>query len=158
MAQIYILFGVLKINEHKDTDAGVRYFAKALDISPAVKIPPTMATKAVKAAFAKAEDVDPATIGNLSEADRRQPQEAFEEGGRPRPPAEQEKQESRRRRPPRPGRREEAGRAGSTSASRGRAQADRGRPQAVRRREQALADELAQTKVSEAQLKTTGTS
>ena len=49
MAQVYILFGVLKINEHKDTDAGVRYFAKALDISPAAKIPPTMATKAVKA-------------------------------------------------------------------------------------------------------------
>jgi len=69
MAQVYILFGVVKINEHKDTEAGVRYFAKALDISPAAKIPPTMATKAVKAAFAKAEDVDPATIGDLSEAD-----------------------------------------------------------------------------------------
>src|SRR5678815_4169139 len=69
MAQVYILFGVLKINEHKDTEAGVRYFAKALDISPAVKIPPTMATKAVKAAFAKAEDVDPATIGDLSEGE-----------------------------------------------------------------------------------------
>jgi DNA repair exonuclease SbcCD ATPase subunit len=69
MAQIYLLFGVLKINEHKDTDAGVRYFAKAIDISPAVKIPPTMATKAVKAAFAKAEDVDPSTIGDLTEAD-----------------------------------------------------------------------------------------
>ena len=27
MAQVYILFGVLKINEHKDTQAGVRYFA-----------------------------------------------------------------------------------------------------------------------------------
>ena len=61
MAQVYILFGVLKINEHKDTEAGIRYFAKALDISPAAKVPPTMATKAVKAAFAKAEDVDPAT-------------------------------------------------------------------------------------------------
>jgi hypothetical protein len=69
MAQVYVLFGVLKINEHKDTEAGVRYFAKALDISPAVKIPPTMATKAVKTAFAKAEDVDPSTIGDLSEAD-----------------------------------------------------------------------------------------
>src|SRR4029079_13861837 len=69
MAQIYILFGVLKINEHKDTDAGVRYFAKAIDISPAVKIPPTMATKAVKAAFAKADDVSPATIGDLNETE-----------------------------------------------------------------------------------------
>ena len=69
MAQVYILFGVLKINEHKDTAAGVRYFAKAIDISPAVKIPPTMATKAVKAAFAKAEDVDPSTLGDLGEAE-----------------------------------------------------------------------------------------
>jgi hypothetical protein len=69
MAQVYILFGVLKINEHKDTDAGVRYFAKAIDISPAVKIPPTMATKAVKAAFAKAENMDPSTIGDLGESE-----------------------------------------------------------------------------------------
>ena len=67
MASIYMLYGVLKINEHKDTDAGVKYFAKALDINPAVKVPPTMATKAVKAAFAKAEDVDPSTLGDLTE-------------------------------------------------------------------------------------------
>src|SRR4029078_281197 len=69
MAQVYILFGVLKINEHKDIDGGIKYFPKAIAISPAVKIPPTMATKAVKAAFAKAEDVDPATIGDLTEGD-----------------------------------------------------------------------------------------
>src|SRR5688500_8797339 len=30
MASIYMLYGILKINEHKDTDAGVKYFAKAL--------------------------------------------------------------------------------------------------------------------------------
>jgi hypothetical protein len=69
MAPIYLLYGVLKINEHKDTNAGVKYFAKALDISPAVKVPPTMATKAVKAAFAKAEDVDPSKLGDLIETD-----------------------------------------------------------------------------------------
>jgi hypothetical protein len=73
MASIYMLFGVLKINEHKETDAGVKYFAKALDINPAVKVPPTMATKAVKAAFAKAEDVDPSTLGDLSEAEAAAP-------------------------------------------------------------------------------------
>ena len=73
MASIYMLFGVLKINEHKDTDAGVKYFAKALDINPAVKVPPTMATKAVKAAFAKAEDVDPSTLGDLTEAEAAPP-------------------------------------------------------------------------------------
>ncbi len=73
MASIYMLFGVLKINEHKDTDAGVKYFAKALDISPAVKVPPTMATKAVKAAFAKAEDVDPSTLGDLTETEAAPP-------------------------------------------------------------------------------------
>ena len=44
MAQIYILVGVLKINEHKDVEGGIKYFAKAIDISPAVKIPPTMMT------------------------------------------------------------------------------------------------------------------
>jgi hypothetical protein len=68
MASIYMLYGILKINEHKDTEAGVKYFAKALDISPAVKVPPTMATKAVKAAFAKAEDVDPSTLGKTGKA------------------------------------------------------------------------------------------
>jgi hypothetical protein len=73
MASIYMLYGILKINEHKDTEAGVKYFAKALDISPAVKVPPTMATKAVKAAFAKAEDVDPSTLGDLTEAEAAPP-------------------------------------------------------------------------------------
>jgi hypothetical protein len=73
MASIYMLYGVLKINEHKDTDAGVKYFAKALDINPAVKVPPTMATKNVKAAFAKAEDVDPSTLGDLTETEAAAP-------------------------------------------------------------------------------------
>ena len=73
MASIYMLYGVLKINEHKDSDAGVKYFAKAIDINPAVKVPPTMATKAVKAAFAKAEDVDPSTLGDLTETEAAPP-------------------------------------------------------------------------------------
>src|SRR5204862_4743679 len=73
MAQVYILFGVLKINEQKETEAGIKYFAKALDISPAAKVPPTMATKAVKAAFAKAEDVDPATIADVGESEEAPP-------------------------------------------------------------------------------------
>jgi hypothetical protein len=55
MAQVYILLGVVKITEHKDNGRACAT-AKALDISPAAKIPPTMATKAVGAAFAKAED------------------------------------------------------------------------------------------------------
>ena len=73
MGSIYMLYGILKINEHKDTEAGVKYFAKALDINPAVKVPPTMATKAVKAAFAKAEDVDPSTLGDLTETEAAAP-------------------------------------------------------------------------------------
>ena len=100
MAQVYILFGVLKINEHKDTEAGVRYFAKALDISPAAKIPPTMATKAVKAAFAKAEDVDPATIGDLSEADvpptSKKPSKKGRPPPRPLPPSRRSRRKRRR--------------------------------------------------------------
>src|SRR5215471_7624804 len=69
MAQIYILVGVVKINEQKDTETGIKYFAKALDINPAAKVPPTMATKAVKAAFAKAEDVDPSTVSDPAEGE-----------------------------------------------------------------------------------------
>jgi len=33
MAQVYILFGVVKINEHKDTEAGVRYFGDGVIVS-----------------------------------------------------------------------------------------------------------------------------
>jgi len=143
MAQVYVLFGVLKINEHKDTDAGVRYFAKAIDISPAVKIPPTMATKAVKAAFAKAEDVDPATIGDLSEADvaptKKKPSKAELAAA-----AEQEKQEKQEQ-------------AAATAADRKREAAERKQAEAERKREASeskqLTDELAQSKIAESQAK-----
>jgi myosin heavy subunit len=150
MAQIYILFGVLKINEHKDTEAGVRYFAKALDISPAAKVPPTMATKAVKAAFAKAEDVDPATIGDLSEADvppaKKKPSKAELAAA-----AEQERQEKA----------EAASAAASekkqAAEERKRAEAERKQAEADRKRSDGeskqLADELAQAKAAESQLK-----
>ena len=140
MAQVYILFGVLKINEHKDTEAGVRYFAKALDISPAVKIPPTMATKAVKAAFAKAEDVDPATIGDLSEADAptsaKKPSKKEKEKEEAAAAAEQEKQEKQEKAPPRPARRP---RRSSPKLIAGRPRRSASRPRRtarVRRREQ----------------------
>ena len=133
----------------------MRYFAKALDISPAVKIPPTMATKAVKAAFAKAEDVDPATIGDLSEADAptspKKPSKK-EEWPRPRP--------SRRSRE----RQEKAAAAASSASEKKQAELDRRAAEAERKRtdadrkksdaeSKALVDDLAQTKVSEAQLK-----
>jgi hypothetical protein len=139
MAQVYVLFGVLKINEHKDMDAGVRYFAKAIDISPAVKIPPTMATKAVTKAFAKAEDVDPATIGDLSEADvapsKKKPSKAELAAA-----AEQEKQEKQQ-----------------AEADRKREASDRKQAEADRKREAAeskqIADELEKAKAAEGQLK-----
>jgi hypothetical protein len=164
MAQIYILFGVLKINEHKDTEAGVRYFAKALDISPAVKIPPTMATKAVKAAFAKAEDVDPATIGDLSEVDaptsakkpskKEKDKEKEEAAAAAAAAAEQERQEKQ----------EKTAAAASSAADKKQAELERRQAEAERKRAEAerkktdteskaLADDLAQTKTSEAQAK-----
>jgi len=59
IAQSYLLFGVLEVAGFKDADAGVRYFAKALDISPAIQVPPSMATKAVLAAFERAESLPP---------------------------------------------------------------------------------------------------
>ena len=53
IAQTYVLLGVLQVDGFKDNDAGMKFFAKALDISPAVQVPNGMATKAVKAAFKK---------------------------------------------------------------------------------------------------------
>jgi hypothetical protein len=58
MAQTYVLLGVLQVDGFKDNEAGIKFFAKALDINPAVTIPSNMATKAVKAAFKRAEDED----------------------------------------------------------------------------------------------------
>jgi hypothetical protein len=63
MAQTYVLLGVLQVDGFKDTEAGIHFFVKALDISPAVQIPSNMATKAVKSAFKRAEDEDPGSQG-----------------------------------------------------------------------------------------------
>ena len=56
VAQVYVLYGVLQVAGLKETEKGVKSFAKALDISPAIQIPPTMASKAVLAAFDRAEN------------------------------------------------------------------------------------------------------
>jgi hypothetical protein len=56
VAQVYVLYGVLEVAGLKDKGQGVKYFAKALDISPAIQVPPTMASKAVLAAFDRAEN------------------------------------------------------------------------------------------------------
>jgi hypothetical protein len=154
MAQVYILFGVLKINEHKDTAAGVRYFAKAIDISPAVKIPPTMATKAVKAAFAKAEDVDPSTLGDLGETEAapaaKKPSKK-ESAAAAADAKEQEKQDK-------------AEKAAAAAAEKKQEEADRKQAEGERKQAAAerhksdaettkLVDDLAQARVSESQLK-----
>jgi len=167
MAQVYILFGVLKINEHKDTDAGVRYFAKAIDISPAVKIPPMMATKAVKAAFAKAENVDPSTIGDLAEteaapaAKKSSKKEAAKEAAAAPDVKDQEKQEKQ----------DKAEKAGATAAEKKQQEADRKQAEAERKQAEAerkqaagerrktdaestkLVEDLAQARVGESQAK-----
>ena len=158
MAQVYILFGVLKINEHKDTEAGVRYFAKAIDISPAVKIPPTMATKAVKAAFAKAEDVDPATLGDLGESEAapaaKKPskkESAKEAAAAAAETKEQEKQDKAEK--------TAAAAAEKKQQAEDRKQAEAERKQATAERHKSdaettkLVDDLAQARVSESQLK-----
>jgi hypothetical protein len=58
LAQTHVLLGVMQVDGLKETDAGIRSFAKALDINPAVEIPNGMATKVVKAAFKRAENGD----------------------------------------------------------------------------------------------------
>ena len=144
MAQIYILVGVLKINEHKDVEGGIKYFAKAIDISPAVKIPPTMATKAVKAAFAKAEDVDPSTIGDLTEGDSGSKKSKKDSKKDAAAAADQEKQDK-------------AAVAAAAAEEKKQAEAERRQAAAERKKadadSQKLVDDLAQTKVAESQLK-----
>ena len=56
VAQVYVLYGVLEVAGLKNKGQGIKYFAKALDISPAIQVPPTMASKAVLAAFDRAEN------------------------------------------------------------------------------------------------------
>jgi hypothetical protein len=66
MAQTYVLLGVLQVDGFKDPETGMRFFAKALAISPSVTVPSGMATKGVKAAFKKAEEED---TGSAEEPD-----------------------------------------------------------------------------------------
>ena len=69
LAQTYVLLGVVEVEGLKHRDAGIGYFVKALQISPAASVPTAMAKKAVKAAFAKAEDQDataPTTVATES--------------------------------------------------------------------------------------------
>jgi hypothetical protein len=63
VAQAYVLYGVLEVAGLKNSALGVKYFAKAIEISPAIQVPPTMASKAVLAAFERAEnqESEPAT-------------------------------------------------------------------------------------------------
>ncbi len=61
VAQVYILYGVLQVAGLRETEKGVKFFAKALDISPAIQVPPTMASKAVLAAFDRAENQEDET-------------------------------------------------------------------------------------------------
>jgi len=180
MAQIYILVGVVKINEQKDHDAGVRYFAKALDINPAAKVPPTMATKGVKAAFAKAEDVDPATLSDPGESEEAAPaakkpskKEAAKDAAEAKAAAaEQEKQEKQekqdkaaaaaaaaaaeKKQAAEEKKQQEADRR-QAEAERKQAEAERKRADAERKKTDAeskqLVDDLAQAKVAESQLK-----
>jgi hypothetical protein len=62
VAQSYLLFGVLEVAGLKEREVGIGYFAKALDISPAIQVPPSMATKAVLAAFERAENQNTAAV------------------------------------------------------------------------------------------------
>ena len=81
VAQTYVLYGVLEVAGLKETDQGVKYFAKALDISPAIQVPPTMASKAVLAAFDRAENQDSeeaaATPAAATEAEKDEEREAL---------------------------------------------------------------------------------
>jgi hypothetical protein len=90
VAQTYVLLGVLQVDGFKDSEAGVKFFAKALDISPAVQVPNGMSTKAVKAAFKKAEDEDaPAGEPELVETGKAQkPKREKEEPAAREAPAE----------------------------------------------------------------------
>jgi len=62
IAQTYVLLGVLQVDGFKDGETGMRFFAKALAISPSATVPQGMATKGVKAAFKKAEEDDTGAV------------------------------------------------------------------------------------------------
>ena len=102
VAQVYVLYGVLEVAGLKNKDQGVKYFAKALDISPAIQVPPTMASKAVLAAFDKAEnqESEPAAAP-AAQAAPDETEEALLKPAEPTKPARAAWSESPRSDPPR---------------------------------------------------------
>src|SRR5580692_8224045 len=92
VAQTYVLYGVLEVAGLKETDQGVKYFAKALDISPAIQVPPTMASKAVLAAFDRAENQESETPAAPAKTD--ETEEALLKPAEPAKPARTARSES----------------------------------------------------------------
>src|SRR5580692_620495 len=92
VAQIYVLYGVLEVAGLKNKDQGVKYFAKALDISPAIQVPPTMASKAVVAAFDRAENQESETPAAQAKTD--ETEEALLKPSEPAKPARTARSES----------------------------------------------------------------
>ncbi len=135
VAQSYLLFGVLEVAGFKHPDTGVRYFAKALDLSPAIQVPPSMATKDVLAAFERAENQTPPAAETTATHE----------------PAHQEPAAQRRRASPS---RRSRGRTGARDLrSRRSAPTAGARARSKRDREERdkLVDELAQAKIGESQ-------
>ena len=92
VAQVYVLYGVLEVAGLKDKDQGVKYFAKALDISPAIQVPATMASKAVLAAFDRAENQESETPAAPAKTD--ETEEALLKPAEPAKPARTPRSES----------------------------------------------------------------
>jgi hypothetical protein len=84
VAQTYVLYGVLEVAGLKNTAQGVKYFAKAIEISPAIQVPPTMASKTVLAAFERAEnqESEPATAQAEGADDSQEAKPSKAAGGR----------------------------------------------------------------------------
>jgi hypothetical protein len=158
LAKSYVLMGVLLVNEAKNTKVAIQYFAKALEISPAIQVPPSMVTKAVKAAFDKAEDQDgpvpdpplPEGKGQRSAKETKQETTATDvdeqallqaKPEKPQSPAERRKAEAEEKQRAKQAEAEEKQRAKQEKAER-----------AQQERESAkLTEQLAQAKVGESQ-------
>jgi hypothetical protein len=131
VAQTYVLYGVLEVAGLKETSLGVKYFAKALDISPAIQVPPTMASKAVVAAFERAENQESEPQAAPAPA-----AEAKEEEAAPAPPKPAE--------PAKPARSAKSDRQDRAARSADRPEAPRSDPD-----KEKLVDDLAAAKVTE---------
>jgi hypothetical protein len=100
VAQVYLLYGVLQVAGLKETDKGVKSFAKALDISPAIQVPPTMSSKAVLAAFDRAENQESEAAAPPSPAAPDETEEALLKSPQAAKPARAAKSEPPARRDP----------------------------------------------------------